>query len=208
FRKQREKLSRHLSAEDTEKECDGDQEDSDARGPWPPVVRKQRVSEPAISYHSTQSLDSPFSGSRNPSAAGSDFAKIGPQYARGSPATSPAGTGQLGLTLVYAFPSPILDIIFVHGLGGTSRGTWSWERDPSNFWPPWLVDDPELSRARMFTFGYNANFNGQHTSLNILDFAKDLLLSMQIYSGEYHQNDAPIGEVSVSKALEIRAHPF
>lgn len=102
---------------------------------------------------------------------------------------------------MYGFPNPILDIIFVHGLGGTSRGTWSWERDPSNFWPPWLADDSEFSRARIFTFGYNANFNGQYTSNNILDFARDLLLSMKIHSGDGHQGDAPIGEVQLKKLL-------
>lgn len=96
---------------------------------------------------------------------------------------------------MYAFPSPTLDIIFLHGLGGTSRGTWSWERDPLNFWPPWLADDSELSRARILTFGYNAAITGQYTSLNILDFAKDLLFRMKTYSGDYQQDSAPIGEV-------------
>lgn len=199
FRKQREKLSRHLSAEDTDKEGQDDQDDREAHRPWPPEARKKRASEPDISYRSTQHLDSPFSGSRNPSLAGSDFAKIAPQYIRSSPIASPSTSDPLGLTLVYSFPNPILDIIFVHGLGGTSRGTWSWERDPSNFWPPWLADDAEFSRARIFTFGYNAHFTGQHTSLSILDFAKDLLIRMKTYSGEHHQGDAPIGHVCVDK---------
>ncbi|KAL8791063.1 MAG: hypothetical protein Q9213_000270 [Squamulea squamosa] len=197
FRKQRERLSRHLSAEDTDKEGDNEQEDCDVREPWPPEARKKRASEPAISYHASQEIDSSFSGSRNPSAAGSDFARIGSQHARSSPIASPSASDPLGLTLVYGFPNPLLDIIFVHGLGGSARGTWSWERDPLNFWPPWLVDDPELSRARIFTFGYNANFAGQSTSLNILDFAKDLLFRMKTHSGPHHQGDLAIGEIPI-----------
>ncbi|KAI4262936.1 MAG: hypothetical protein L6R42_001894 [Xanthoria sp. 1 TBL-2021] len=197
FRKQREKLSRHLSAEDQDEGGDNDQEGRDVRGSWSPEARKKRASEPAISHRPPQEIDSSFSGSRNPSAAGSDFARIGSQHLRSSPLASPSASDPLGLTLVYALPSPILDIIFVHGLGGTSRGTWSWERDPSNFWPPWLVDDPELSRARMFTFGYNANFAGHSTSLNILDFAKDLLFRMKTHSGPYHQGDPSVGELPI-----------
>lgn len=85
--------------------------------------------------------------------------------------------------------------MFVHGLGGTSRGTWSWDRDPANFWPPWLGDDSELSRTRIFTFGYNAAFAGSYTSLSILDFAKDLLFRMKTYTGEHQQDEAQFGKV-------------
>ncbi|KAL8818633.1 MAG: hypothetical protein Q9223_002770 [Gallowayella weberi] len=197
FRKHREKLSRHLSAEDTDKEEDNDQDDGEALELRPSIPRRQRASDPAISYHRTRALDSSFPDTRNPSLAGSDFAKVGSQHVRPSPITSLSGSDPLGLTPVYAFPNPILDIIFVHGLGGTSRGTWSWERDPSNFWPPWLADDADFSRARIFTFGYNANFNGQYTSNIILDFAKELLLSMKIYSGDGHQGDSLIGELPI-----------
>ena len=201
-------MSRHLSAEGDGKEGDNEEEDGYTGGPWPPEARKKRASEPAISYHSTQHLDSSFSGSRNPSLAGSDFARVGSQNARSSPIASPSVSDPLGLSLVYAFPNPILDIIFVHGLGGSSRGTWSWERNPLNFWPPWLADDAELTRARIFTFGYNANFTGHYTSLNILDFAKDLLFRMKTYSGEYQQSDTPIGEVCSPEPIETHQHIF
>ncbi|KAI4286618.1 MAG: hypothetical protein L6R35_004132 [Caloplaca aegaea] len=203
FRKHRDRLSRHLSAEDADKDADSDQEEGDVHQLRPTEARKKRASEPAISYRSPQLLDAPFPGSRNPSTAGSDFSKIGPQHGRSSSTSSLSTSDPLGLTLVYSFPNPTLDLIFVHGLGGTSRGTWSWERDPSNFWPPWLVDDAEFSRARIFTFGYNANFTGQSTSLNILDFARDLLVRMQTYSADDHHGDAPIGQVYLLEALEI-----
>ncbi|KAI4136572.1 MAG: hypothetical protein LQ341_005546, partial [Variospora aurantia] len=80
---------------------------------------------------------------------------------------------------------------------GSSRSTWSWERDPSNFWPPWLVKEAEFSKARIFTFGYNANFTGEYTSLNILDFARDLLVRMETYSGDYYQGDVLIGKAYI-----------
>ncbi len=99
----------------------------------------------------------------------------------------------LGLTLVYSCPDPTFDLIFVHGLGGTSIGTWSWDRDPVNFWPTWLGDDVELSSSRIFTFGYNASLRGQYTTFNILDFAKDLLFRMKMYAGG--QIGTPIGKV-------------
>ena len=165
------------------------------RGPWPPRTWQKRASEPTISYHGTQHLDSAFSSGRNPSVANSEFARAGPQYGRSSPQASPSTSDALGLTLVYTCPKPVLDIIFVHGLGGSSQGTWSWERNPLNFWPPWLADDLELSTARLFTFGYNANFTGQYTSLSILDFAKDLLFRMKTYSGDLQRENMPTGEV-------------
>ena len=182
---------------------DDEPEDCSAHGQWPSEARKKRASEPTISYNSTQHLDSSLSGSRNLALADSDLARSGSQHGRSSPSPSrPFAPDPLGLNLVHASPNPILDIIFVHGLGGTSRGTWSWERNPSNFWPPWLLDDSEFSAARIFTFGYNANFSGQYTSLNILDFAKDLLFSMKTYSGDYQQGDVLIGEACFPKFLD------
>ncbi|KAL8671628.1 MAG: hypothetical protein Q9168_003879 [Polycauliona sp. 1 TL-2023] len=197
FRKQREKLSRHLSAEEADEDGDNDGASQDARGPWPTEPRKRQSSEPAISYHSSQEIDSSFSGARNTSAAGSDFARLGSQHSQSKPLPTHSASNPLGLTLVCALPNPILDVIFVHGLGGTSRGTWSWEHHLPNFWPPWLADDPEMSRARISTFGYNANFAGQSTSLNILDFAKDLLFRIKTHSGPYHHGDPSIGELPI-----------
>jgi hypothetical protein len=103
----------------------------------------------------------------------------------------------LGLTLIHTCPEPLVDLIFVHGLGGTSRKTWSWQRDPQNFWPAWLGRDAELCKSRIFTFGYNANFSGQHTPLNILDFAKDLLFRMKTHSSAQIPSSRSVGEVSL-----------
>ena len=99
----------------------------------------------------------------------------------------------LGLHLVCDNSDPSGDIIFVHGLGGTSRKSWCWERNPEYFWPAWLAEEDGLSSHRIFTFGYNANFKGAGTNLNIIDFAKDLLFHMLVFSGGLGQDRIPVG---------------
>lgn len=160
--------------------------------------KQKRASEPLISY--TSVLDHGSSQSENKiqqniSATGSGIPILNVPPIRPVSPYSLSTTNPLGLTLVYAFPHPILDVVFLHGLGGTSRGTWSWEHDPANFWPLWLPDDVEFSRTRIFTFGYNAAMTGQYTSLNILDFAKDLLFRMKTYLGDNEQGNTQIGKV-------------
>lgn len=114
--------------------------------------------------------------------------------------SSPLGSAnKLGLSLVHAPLEPRADLIFVHGLGGSSRGTWCWRRDPDCFWPSWLADDPELCRARIFTFGYNAGFT-KDASSTILEFARDLLFQMKAYPSTETGVTAGIGKVSPSVA--------
>ncbi|OBT77285.1 hypothetical protein VF21_03407 [Pseudogymnoascus sp. 05NY08] len=103
---------------------------------------------------------------------------------------------QLGLQLLLPNDDPAGDIIFVHGLGGSALRTWSWKRDVANFWPTWLRDEDGLSSFRIFSFGYNANFQGAATNLNTIDFAKDLLFSMLSFSGrprDGSEGSLPIG---------------
>lgn len=80
----------------------------------------------------------------------------------------------------------MVDIIFVHGLGGSSRLTWSFNKDPSLFWPKeWLPFEPGFKGVRILTFGYNAHFLSRSKDLfNISDFAKDLLLQMKFGNDE------------------------
>ncbi|KAJ5657796.1 uncharacterized protein N7484_001445 [Penicillium longicatenatum] len=100
-----------------------------------------------------------------------------------SPVPNSRRNDPLGLTVVYEpETSPALDIIFVHGLGGTSRATWARGRDPQYFWPEkWLPLEPGIRMARILSFGYNASWaaTGSAPITGIADFAKDLLYSMK-----------------------------
>lgn len=105
----------------------------------------------------------------------------------------------LGLSTLYEPDSrPTLDIIFIHGLGGTSRNTWSKNKDPELFWPQrWLPEERNICTARVLSFGYQAAVPGSvgsKTILNISDFAKDLLFSMK-YGQDRSLNDLHIGKV-------------
>ncbi|KAF8420168.1 Alpha/Beta hydrolase protein, partial [Terfezia claveryi] len=101
--------------------------------------------------------------------------------------TSHKFPGKLGLTVIHESTSRKLDIIFVHGLGGGSRKTWCYDRNPEIFWPEWLGDIPELSRARISTFGYNADIiaNTGTTQANVESFAKELLHFLTIHGQRY-----------------------
>lgn len=85
--------------------------------------------------------------------------------------------GALGLNLLYAPPAPLVDFVFVHGLRGGSRKTWSKSSDPYHFWPKeWLTRDPEFKNVRIHSFGYSSDWgDGKDSVLNIHDFGKSLL---------------------------------
>ncbi len=85
--------------------------------------------------------------------------------------------GPLGLNPLYAPSNPLVDFIFVHGLGGGSRKTWSKTSSHSHFWPcEWLPKDPAFKSVRVHSFGYNSHWNkGTGNVLNIHDFGKSLL---------------------------------
>jgi hypothetical protein len=85
--------------------------------------------------------------------------------------------GPLGLSLLHAPPIPLIDFIFVHGLRGGSRKTWSKTKDPYHFWPKvWLSRDPDFKHARIHSFGYDSDWgSGKDSVLNVHDFGKALL---------------------------------
>ncbi|EXJ85692.1 hypothetical protein A1O1_06060 [Capronia coronata CBS 617.96] len=63
---------------------------------------------------------------------------------------------QYGLTEVYAASDPLVDIVFVHGLNGHPRDTWSTAK-PDVLWPADLLPAAlEEQRPRILTYGYNA----------------------------------------------------
>lgn len=85
--------------------------------------------------------------------------------------------GPLGLNLLHAPSKPLVDLIFVHGLGGGSRKTWSKTTDPYHYWPKeWLPRDPAFQNVRIYSFGYVADWSEMKNSvLEINDFARSLL---------------------------------
>lgn len=96
----------------------------------------------------------------------------------GEPATDPKGP--LGLNTLYEPHEPaVADLVFVHGLGGGSRSTWTKSADPSLYWiQEWLPNDPGFRDVRIHSFGYNSDWD-KVSILNLHDFAKSLLGSIQ-----------------------------
>ena len=85
--------------------------------------------------------------------------------------------GPLGLNHLYSPPEPLVDFIFVHGLGGGSKKTWSKTANPYHYWPKeWLPRDPDFKNVRIHSFGYDANWVTKKDSiLGVNEFANSLL---------------------------------
>src|SRR5271156_3500828 len=78
-------------------------------------------------------------------------------------------------------------IIFVHGLGGSMKKTWT-HRSANAFWPMWLPEEKDIGNIQISTFGYDANFKNviaPRNALGIPDFAKQFLDCLDLY---YHQH--------------------
>ncbi|KAL2132432.1 hypothetical protein VTI74DRAFT_3801 [Chaetomium olivicolor] len=74
---------------------------------------------------------------------------------------------------------PLIDFIFIHGLGGGSVKTWCKSKDTRLFWPTWLPRDADLQNARIHSFGYNSDWWGsKETALDLHDFGRSLLDEM------------------------------
>ena len=95
-------------------------------------------------------------------------------------------TNQFGLSTLVEPPqpsAPVLNIIFVHGLGGSAYGTWTHQQTKS-FWPPWLSKVKGLENARIMTFGYDASWNKVWAANNVLDipdFARQLVNELWLH---------------------------
>ena len=88
--------------------------------------------------------------------------------------------GPLGLNLLHSPSEPLIDFIFVHGLGGGSRKTWSKTSSVTHYWPQeWLPKDPAFKNVRVHSFGYNSDWmKGKDNCLDIHHFGKSLLGEM------------------------------
>ena len=70
--------------------------------------------------------------------------------------------GSFGLNTLYtpSSASAVADLIFVHGLGGGSRSTWTKSGDPALYWPKeWLPYDEAVQDVRIHSFGYDSNLD-------------------------------------------------
>ena len=62
----------------------------------------------------------------------------------------------VGLQLLFLPPEPLVDLIFVHGLWGHYKKSWSRSVAPSSFWPKeWLSRDPDFKHVRISSYAYN-----------------------------------------------------
>ena len=84
--------------------------------------------------------------------------------------------GPIGLTtLSEPLDVAVADVIFIHGLGGGSRSTWTKAGDMPVFWPEdWLPADAAFVDLRIHSFGYNSNWE-KESILNVHDFSRALL---------------------------------
>lgn len=96
---------------------------------------------------------------------------------RRSSETSDEIRGPLGLNLLYEPSTPLIDFIFVHGLRGGSRKTWSKTESIAHYWPQeWLPSEPEFKNTRIHSFGYNSDWGERKGSaLTIHDFGQALI---------------------------------
>lgn len=153
-------------------------------------LRHRRAGDRNQNAETSTSTTAPASGQseiREPLAVRTD--RVGHSHAHRPSSTDPTETTSsdrsadpLELSLLYdPGKQRVADIIFVHGLGGSSRLTWCHGRRLDKFWPQqWLPKDEDICNARISTFGYNANFRSsqQASVLGISDFSKSLLFDM------------------------------
>ena len=95
--------------------------------------------------------------------------------------------------------------MFIHGLGGTSKWTWSKYRNPELFWPlTFLPLEPDICSARILSFGYNANIlRSGSIGTSVLDFAKDLLFDLK-YAKDEQKEDLCMGNVSTARPRSLK----
>lgn len=90
---------------------------------------------------------------------------------------------EVGTSSPRVYESIVIELIFVHGLGGSRMGTWT-HPGSNAFWPSWLHDDTQFSNVRISTFGYDSEFKNirkPQNALGIADFANQLLNSLDVH---------------------------
>ena len=108
---------------------------------------------------------SPVSRSKSSSALARAFAGLFVSRQRNETTEDIRGPLGLGDPLSIPDQEPVADIIFIHGLGGGSRKTWSYGPEQSLFWPKeWLQRDSEFKDVRIHSFGYDSDWVERRSS--------------------------------------------
>ncbi|KAI0966346.1 WD40 repeat-like protein [Xylaria arbuscula] len=103
--------------------------------------------------------------------------------------------GPLGLNLLFEPSEPKLEIVFVHGLKGGSRKTWSLDpTDSMTYWPKeWLPFEHGFRHARIHSFGYDSDWSKSAAStLTVHDFALALLADLKHSQAIKRDGNTPI----------------
>ena len=102
--------------------------------------------------------------------------------------------GSIGLTSLFVPEEVFADFIFVHGLKGGSRKTWSFSPDPAHYWPKeWLPGDPDFKHVRIHTFGYHSDWGEtKGSNFNIHDFGQNLVEEIQSSPTIGRSHEVPI----------------
>ncbi|KAF2107778.1 Alpha/Beta hydrolase protein [Lophiotrema nucula] len=98
-----------------------------------------------------------------------------------------------GIKLLHDVEDAVVDIIFIHGLGGHRERTWR-ANGASNPWPQTLLPS-KVPNARILTFGYGADVADwvRMVSANSLgNHAMNLLTAIATYREEDKTNNRPI----------------
>jgi hypothetical protein len=99
-----------------------------------------------------------------------------PTESQSSPASTASPFGLKILVEPDDLTPPQINIVFVHGLGGSAEGTWT-DTQTDACWPRWLSEVKGLERARIMVFGYDSGWGKiwkVNNILDISDFAKQL----------------------------------
>ncbi|KAK3321830.1 hypothetical protein B0H66DRAFT_619055 [Apodospora peruviana] len=102
--------------------------------------------------------------------------------------------GPDGLNLLSEPSEAHVDLVFVHGLRGGSRKTWSYSEDPSHYWPKeWLPAEPGFKNVRIHSYGYNSDWAAKKGNvLDVYDFGKSLLAHLHTSLGTDRDEKTPL----------------
>ncbi|KAF1851892.1 NACHT and WD domain protein [Cucurbitaria berberidis CBS 394.84] len=97
--------------------------------------------------------------------------------------------GPFGLRSLFCAPETLIDLIFVHGLGGDSIKTWCLDNNAELFWPQyWLPKESAFLNASVHSFGYDSDrASAKSSTPNLHDFG-DLLYEELLTSPCLRQN--------------------